>query len=301
MDACKPFVARARCWCGSVAALLAICGVIVPPALGASLLPLATEQAETLPSGTAEAILGVTYYRNQRFPFFTPPGALRSQDLVAVPDLGFRIGAGGWAEIQASYATLYLDEQFSDGGTHRQFGSGDMRLFTKVRLLREDDLWPALGLRFGTKLPNASREARLGTDDTDFGADVLASKDLGPLTAHANLGLLLLGNSGPTIGSGFRAGGQDDVFSYAIAAVSPPLGAAGAGATKLRLLGEVAGLTASHFDNDRAAARVGVQLARGPGTIYIGASAGLIAGSEDIGASTGFIYTFEPGRLFGEE
>lgn len=263
-----------------------------------SLLPLVTEQAETLPSGTAEAALGIAYFKDERFPPFTPPGALRSQHLVELPRLGFQIGAGAWAEIQVSYETLYLDERATTGQTNHQFGSGDVRIATKVRLIHERERFPAIGLRFGTKLPNANRDDRLGTDDTDFGADVLASKDFGPVVAHLNMGLLLLGNSGPTIGTGFDAGGQDDLFDYAVALTSPPLGRVQPGAFTLRLMGEVAGQTGSHFGNDRSTARLGMQLQRGPSILYIGVSAGLITASENIGASTGFIYTFEPGRLF---
>jgi hypothetical protein len=259
-----------------------------------------TEQAQTLPSGIAEAILGVAYFHNMRFPFFTPPGALRSQELVELPHLGFHIGAGNWAEIQASYDLLYLNETAANGQTNTQYGSGDIRIFTKVRLLRETDILPALGLRFGTKLPNANRKDLLGTDDTDFGADVLASKDWGVVTTHVNLGIVLLGNSGPTIGNSFKAGGQDDLFSYAVAVASAPLGAPQQGATKLRLLAEVTGLAGSHFDNDRATGRIGVQMTRGAGTIYLGTSFGLMGGAEDVGVSSGFIYTFEPEKLFEE-
>jgi hypothetical protein len=291
---------RAVKWCCVMVGAWAVWSTPLPVAWGASLLPLVTEQAETLPSGTAEAILGVAYFNNMRYPAFTPPGSLRSQQLVGLPQVGFRIGAGAWAEIQASYEVLYLDETTSSGQTNWQYGSGDMRMFTKAWFVRERDQFPALGLRFGTKLPNASRSSGLGTDDTDFGADVLASKDMGQLSLHANLGLLLLGNSGPMIGNSFTAGGQDDLFNYGLAAVSSPLGAVAAGATTLRLMAELTGQTGSRsgFGNDRSALRAGLQLNRGAGTLYLGVSAGLITGSENIGASTGFIYTFEPARLF---
>jgi hypothetical protein len=292
---------RVPSW-GGMVVLSAISWIVFPTTARAhSLLPLTTEQAETLPSGTAEAVIGIAYFNDLRFPPFTPPGALRSQTLIGLPQLGFHIGAGGWAEIQASYETLLLDEQATDGKKNWQFGSGDMRMHTKIWLKRETDLLPALGLRFGTKLPNATRGARLGTDDTDFGADVLASKDFGPLIAHVNLGLLLLGNSGPSIGHSFNAGGQDDLFNYALGVVSAPLGAAAAGATTVKLLGELIGQAGSHFDNDRTAVRVGLQMQRGAGTIYIGTSAGLVTASENVGASAGFIYTFEPAQLFSGE
>lgn len=287
-----------RRWRSAASTVLLVC-LPATTAWAYTLLPLVTEEARTLPSGTAEASLGAAYSNDLRFPAFTPPGALHSQTLVQGPQFGFRIGAGGWAEIQASYETIYLDERTINGQNNRQFGSGDMRMFTKVRLRREGDLWPALGLRFGTKLPNAKRAARLGTDDTDFAADALMSKGFGPVSAHVNLGLLLLGNSGSTLGNTFHAGGQDDLFEYAVALASTPLGANAAGATTVRILGELVGQTGSHFANDRSALRVGLQLTRGAGTVYIGTSAGLVTASENIGASAGFVYTFEPQTLLG--
>src|SRR5262249_970001 len=87
--------------------------VIHPPssAHADSLLPLTTERADVLPSGVAETTLGVAYFHNMRFPPFTPAGAIRSSTVVEVPQLSVHIGAGGWAEIQGSYETIYLDEQ----------------------------------------------------------------------------------------------------------------------------------------------------------------------------------------------
>jgi hypothetical protein len=291
---------RVRIWGEAVALATVLCLWWPATARAYSLLPLVTEQAETLPRGVAETTIGIAYSKDMRFPPFTPRNTLQSQTLVEIPQLGFRIAAGSWAEIEATYETIYLDEQAENGQTNWQFGSGDMRISTKVRLLRERNGWPALGLRFGTKLPNANRSARLGTDDTDFWADALVSKHLGPIEAHVNLGLLLLGNSGPTIGHSFQAGGQDDLVDFAVGVASQPLGRVQDGGVTLRLLGEVAGQVGSRFGNDRSALRIGLQMERGPGRIYIGASRGLVVGSERIGLSAGFIYTFEPGKVFGE-
>jgi hypothetical protein len=288
--------ARLR-WCHGALALLVVFCMRVPVATAYSLLPLVTEEAETLPDGTAEAILGVNFVKDLRFPPFTPPGVLHSLVLIGLPQFGFRIAAGNWAEIQGSYEVLYLNEKTTNGYTNWQYGSGDLRVSTKVWITREHDRFPALGLRFGTKIPNANRDAQLGTDDTDFWADGLFSKDFGPLSLHSNLGILLLGNSGSPISNVYQAGGQDDLFSYSTAVVSAPMGAPAPGATQLRLLGEVAGQTGSHYANDRSVVRVGLQLAEGAGTVFLGVSTGLDTASETIGASLGFIYTFEPAKL----
>jgi len=265
------------------------------------LLPLATEDAHTLPSGIAEAMIGVSYMQDGNWPGFVPHGALRSQTLLRGPQLGFHIGAGAWAEFQASYETLYLDEVAANGQTNEQFGSGDARIGAKFWFKRETDLLPALGVHIVTKLPDATRDSRLGTDDTDFGADAALSKDLGPLALHVNLGILLLGNSGSTVGSSFTAGGQDDLFNYGVAVVSKPLGLASEEAVQVRLLGELAGQDGSRFHNDRTALRFGLQLQRGAGTLYVGTSAGLVTASENIGASAGFVYRFDAARLLSDD
>jgi len=266
-----------------------------------SLLPLVTEEAQTLPADTIEATLGMDYFHNLSYPPFTPPGIITSQTLMALPLLAFRVGVGGWAEFQASYEMLYLHEQAGNGATNNQYGGGDARIFTKLWFMRERKLLPALGMRFGTKLPDAVRSTRLGTDDTDFAATALASKTLGPVTTHVNLGISLLGNSGPSIGNSFKAGGQDDLFIYGIALASKPLGAIADGAITLRLLGEVVGQTGSHYDNDLSDIRFGLQLIHGAGLLYVGVSTGLVSGSEDIGASFGFNYAFDAASLFKSE
>lgn len=287
-------------WCGAGIISLLLCASLASAAHAFSLQPLETEDARVLPSGVAEASLGVSYLDNQRFPPFTPPGTFSSQTLVKVPQFGFRVGAGGWAEIQASYETIYLNEHGSAGGSNWQLGSGDMRMFTKVWLARERRIMPALGLRFGTKLPNANRHNLLGTDDTDFLADALFTKHFGPVSGDINMGLLLLGNSGPSVGNSFPAGGQDDLFDYRVAVVSRSFGLDQPGAVQLRLLGELTGWAGSHYFNDRSALRAGIQMTRGSGTVFLGVSVGLITASENVGASTGFIYRFNLAKLLEE-
>ena len=266
-----------------------------------SLLPLTTEQADTLGSGLSEVSFGLRYADNERFPFFTEPGALRSQTKLELPTMGFRIGAGDFVEIQADYELIYLDETAANGKTNWQYGSGDAQLHTKVRVKREDDLWPALAVRFGTKLPDANRSDRLGTDDADFDISALGSKDLGPLSVHMNLGLLLLGNSGPFFNpNSFKAGGQDDIFTYRVAAVSAPFGEPSPEAAHLLLMAEATGQGGTHYFNDRHSIRLGAQISRGAGAIYLGTSFGLVTASENVGVIAGFIYNFDPSKWFEE-
>jgi hypothetical protein len=261
-----------------------------------SLLPLVTQEAEPLPSGIAEATLGIEYLHNGTFPLFTPPGTLESQDVVNAPQFAFNIGAGGWVEIQMAYQIVYESERNSDGSGNANLGSGDATIFTKVRLLHEKEWLPALGLRFGTKLPNGNHALHLGTDATDWAGEILATKNFGVVSLDTNLGIGLLGVPAPT-----QSGGQDDVVLYGVALVSRPLGGGDdPEATHVRLMAEVAGITASHYDNDRSSFRAGVQVVHGRGTFYLGLSTGLVSGSEQFGASGGFTYTFDVTQLFAE-
>lgn len=266
-----------------------------------SLLPLDTERAATLPGGASEFSVGVAYHRDERFPAFTPRGVLRSQDLLLAPQLGFRIGAGSWAEIQLRHEMVILDETYRGGGGEKNAGSGDLRFHTKVRFWRETARWPGLAVRFGTKLPNATRARRMGTDETDFDLAAIGSKDFGPLAVHVNLGLLLLGNPGSFFNDSIPAGGQDDLFTYAVAVESAPLGAAEESGTQVRLLAEMTGLAGSKKENDRSHLLGAVRVERGSLALFFGPSLGLLSGSEDFGVRGGILYRFGSLRAFGRE
>jgi hypothetical protein len=289
---------KKRRWHGWTS-VMGVCALWASPALagstGGTLLPLETETAAPLRSGIAQASIGASYYNNLRFPYFTPANQFDYQDVAPMPQFGLRIGAGDWAEFQISYELIYLDEETKQHQTNWQYGSGDVRVGAKFRLLEEYRNWPALSLRISTKLPNANFKDLLGTDEFDFGSWALISKDFGAFSAHANLGLVLLGNPGSTVGNFWDSGGQDDLFSYSIAVVSRPLGQAHTGSYALRAMGEFVGQTGSRFDNDRQALRFGVQVGRGGGLLYLGPSVGLVTASENIGVSGGFIYTFDLG------
>ena len=281
-------------------AALTIAHAAATPTGAQSLRPLETESAALLPSGATQIILGTSYFRNRRWPAFTEKGYLRSQDLVTAPELEVRVGAGDWVEIQLRYELLYVDESRSDATDSDEFGGGDAEIFTKLRFLREGDLMPALGARFGVKLPNASRDDRLGTDETDFEIAVLGSKTFGPITAHLNLGLQILGNPGPLDGDPEQSGsGQDDPFVFSLAAVSQPLFADDTGSYAIRALLSFDGLEASRFANDRWSVNGGLQVGRGNWTLYGGASGGLSGAAEDYGLRLGAIYAFELERLRG--
>lgn len=265
-----------------------------------TLRPLETETAVVLPSGTMQIALGTTYLRNRRFPAFTDPGFLESQNLVSAPEIEMRVGAGDWVEIQLRYQFLYLDEQRSNGESFDKYGSGDAEIFTKVRFLREREWLPALGARFGVKLPNANRDDRLGTDETDFDIAVLATKTFGPITAHVNLGLQILGNPGELAGDETgSASGQDDPITFSLGAVTKPLCSELLGPYELRGMFAFDWKTASRFANDFTRVGGGFQVTRSAWTVYTGATGGLGGAAEDYGLRLGVIYALELERLRG--
>jgi hypothetical protein len=85
----------------------------------------------------------------------------------------------------------------------------DLVLGTKVRLVSEGVSRPSLGVRFATKLPNASNESGIGLDTTDFFASLLVAKTVQSVRVVGNLGVGILGD--PT-----RGDRQNDVLAYGL-------------------------------------------------------------------------------------
>lgn len=126
------------------------------------------------------------------------------QDLLALPWIGINFSTGQIVEIQAYYDFFY---RFTRRAT-TVYGSGDLSLWTKIRFVEEKGSRPALGLRFGVKLPNAKDEVGLGTDQTNFYAAGLIGKTWGKLDNHLNLGIAIYD-------SPFRVREQKDLFTLA--------------------------------------------------------------------------------------
>ena len=83
----------------------------------------------------------------------------------------------------------------------------DIVIGTKVRVVAEGPGHPAFGLRFATRLPNASNESGLGLDTTDFYFTGLIGKTTQSVRIVGNFGLGILGD--PT-----RGDRQNDVLLY---------------------------------------------------------------------------------------
>ena len=264
--------------------LVLLAAVSVTPAASETLQPLTVQDATLVSPGRLEIVLG-TQGRFEFRPLFRD--ADRNYEWTT-PTVGVNAGLGTRAEAQFEWDALAIDDE--GRGTHT--GTGDARFATKVRVFSEGEHelgWlPALALRFGLKLPNASRPDGLGTDETDVFGDLLLAHSIGPVRAHASIGVGILGNPGPV-------GGQDDVLLYGFGLASEEVvRAAGAG---VRLFAEVSGIEASRFDNARHHVLGGARLGGESLAVYAGAGTGLNGWSGDFLVRFGLVYRI---RLFTE-
>ena len=65
---------------------------------------------------------------------------------------------------------------------------------TKIRFLSETPSRPAFGIRFATKLPNASNEKGIDLDTTDFSGTILVAKTVQSIRVVGNIGAGILTN-----------------------------------------------------------------------------------------------------------
>lgn len=175
--------------------------------------PLVTEDPETIGAGRVLVEAGLDYGRDVLYPASGLNGSL-----LRLPLVGVSVGIGSIADIQldSGWNRLAIAERrpapLSGAVTatgNRSSGVEDMVVATKVRLAPEGTRRPALGLRFATKLPNASNENGLGLGTTDFLAFALVAKTMQSVRIVGNLGMGLLGD--PT-----RGGGRNDVILYGV-------------------------------------------------------------------------------------
>ncbi len=229
------------------------CGFVVglpaSPAI-AQQRPLVTEDPEPIGAGRVLLEGGFDLAHDQHYPVSGLEG-----NLIRIPTIGVSVGLSSIVEFQI------------DGGLHNRLSitnrnpaaplaslvtaTGDVTsdvedivVATKIRVLGETTSRPALGLRFATKLPNASNESGLGLDTTDFYVSILGAKTVQSVRVVANLGAGIL--SDPTVGNR-----QNDVFTYGLSFARAVTQAA-------EIVGEV---------NGRVSTRTGVAF---PGTETLG-------------------------------
>jgi hypothetical protein len=272
-------------------AALAGCVLTAMPA-AAQQRPLVTEDPEVIGAGLILLEGGFDFARDVLYPASGLQG-----NLLRAPTLGVSFGISSIAELQldgglynrlnitrrgVGPAPLASQLNFTGDSTH---AVEDMVLATKIRLLGETPSHPALGLRFATKLPNASNESGLGLDTTDFHAQVLIGKTVQSIRIVGNVGLGILGD--PT-----RGDNQNDVLDYGVSV-------ARAVREGLEVVGELNGRantrggTAPIGTESRATLRVGGRLTRGTVRLDTAILVGITSRDPGIGLTAGATYVFK--------
>ena len=275
---------------------LAILGVLLLTAtpVMAQQRPLVTEDPETIGTGRMLLEGGVDYSRDVLFPASGLTG-----NLLRAPVIGVSIGLSSIAELQLDgglFNRLSITERrmapLSDmvdvtGNTATDVE--DVVVATKVRILAEGTRRPSVGVRFATKLPNASNESGLGLDTTDFYLTGLVAKTVQSIRVVGNLGVGILGD--PT-----RGDRQNDVLAYG-------LSFARALTNATEIVGEVNGRadvasgTPPVGTESRSALRFGGRYTQGLTRVDAGIIVGLTSRDPGIGFTIGATYVFDAFRI----
>ena len=256
--------------------------------------PLVTEDPETIGAGRVLLEGGVDYNRDVLFPASGLTG-----NLLRAPLVGVSIGLSSIAELQIDgglFNRLSITERRSAPLSDMLDVEGDSAsdvedvvIATKVRILGEGARRPSFGIRFATKLPNASNESGLGLDTTDFHVTGLVAKTVQSIRVVGNIGLGILGD--PT-----RGDRQNDVLAYG-------LSFARALTNATEIVGEVNGRAdvASGVPpvgtESRSALRFGGRYTQGLTRVDAGIVVGLTSRDPGIGFMVGATYVFDAFRL----
>jgi len=254
--------------------------------------PLVTEDPEVIGAGLVLLEGGFDYSRDILFPASGLQG-----NLLRAPTLGVSIGISSIAELQidgglynrlsivhtgVGPAPLAGQLDVTGSSTH---AVEDIVLATKIRVLAETPSRPAVGVRFATRLPNASNESGLGLDTTDFHAQMLVGKTVQSIRVVGNVGLGILGD--PT-----RGDNQNDVLLYGISV-------ARAVREGIEVVGELNGRantrggTPPVGTESRATVRVGGRLTRGTVRLDAGVLIGVTSRDPGFGFTAGATWVFK--------
>ncbi len=252
--------------------------------------PLVTEDPETIGAGLVLLEGGIEQQQDVSYPASGLKG-----NLLRLPALGVSFGISPIAELQIDgglYNRLNVTSSkpaplsqllnFSGDRTH---DVEDITIATKIRLLSETPGRPAFGVRFATRLPNASNESGLGLDTTDFYASALLGKTVQSIRFVGNFGLGILGD--PVDGNR-----QNDVLTY---------GASVARAVRqgLEVVGELNGRLDTRDGEppvgteSRGAFRVGGRFTKATVRVDAGLIFGLTSRDPSIGFTAGATWVFK--------
>jgi hypothetical protein len=252
--------------------------------------PLVTEDPETIGAGLVLLEGGIDEQRQ----VFYPASGLQG-NLLRFPTLGVSFGLSSIAELQidgglynrlsiTSRETAPLSGQLNFTG-NRTHAVEDIVVATKIRLLSETAGRPAVGVRFATKLPNASNESGLGLDTTDFFVAGLVGKTVQSIRFVGNVGLGILGDP-------VRGDRQNDVLTYGVSV-------ARAVRQGLEVVGEINGRLDTRAGQppigteSRGAMRIGGRFTRSTVRVDAGLIVGMTSRDPSVGVTAGLTWVFK--------
>jgi hypothetical protein len=252
--------------------------------------PLITEDPEPIGEGRVLIEGGLDYAHEQTYRVSGLQG-----NLWRVPTIGVSVGISPIAEIQIdggfynrltitnrdSAAPLASALTVTGNSTH---DVEDIVIGTKIRLVSEAPGRPAVGIRFATKLPNASNEKGLGTDTTDFFTSMLIAKTVQSVRVVGNLGFAILAD--PT-----RGDRQNDVVTFG-------LSFARAVTQQVEFVGETNGRKSVRRGDpfpgteSRGLLKIGTRYTHASLRLDAGLLVGMTSNDPTVGFTTGFTYVF---------
>jgi hypothetical protein len=270
--------------------LFLLATLVWSPSAFAQQRPLLTEDPEPIGAGRLLIEGGLDISHNEEYPVSGLEG-----DLLRLPTAGVSVGISSIAELQIDggfYDRLRiktrnpnapLASELTATGS-RTHDMSDFVIATKIRFMTEAAGRPALGIRFATKLPNASNESGLGLDTTDFHITLLGAKTVQSVRVVGNLGVGILAD--PT--QGHR---QNDVLDYG-------LSFARAMTQEAELVGELNGRFSTRGGDafpgtgTRGLLKFGGRYTRGAVRFDAGVYFGLTTIDPTVGLTAGFTYVF---------
>ncbi|UCG79316.1 MAG: transporter [Nitrospirota bacterium] len=143
--------------------------------------PLVTDEAETLEKGAYEFELNSEYAYNEE-----DEGGITIKETEIEIEAEFAYGIIENLEgfIEVPYATV---KEESTLGDESESGLADIELGVRWKFLENEQI--SLAIKPFFILPTGDEEKGLGTGELSYGATLIATKEIGELELHANLGL----------------------------------------------------------------------------------------------------------------
>lgn len=158
--------------------------------------PLRTADAEIMEPGKLRVDLGLEFLQDVDFPLSGLSG-----DLTSVGVTNLRLGLGKIVEVQLDGTIQnFLDVKkrgvsfvpdLNLSGPNSAHDIGDFSLATKIRILSEQRR-PAVGVRFGFKLPNSKQSHGIGTNTLNVFGLFILQKHFGRMNVFGNTGVVIL-------------------------------------------------------------------------------------------------------------